>query len=990
MERSIDLVVGMLSILKAGGVYVPLEPAYPSERLAFILQDSGAQFLLTQKHLQHFLAAATVPVIALEDEVFAAYPTSNPSSSLLSHNQMYMIYTSGSTGLPKGVMIEHHAVLHLFQSLRQVIYAPLFPASEQPLRVALNASFAFDSSIKQFVQLLGGHTLYIVSEEIRRESNILIDYLHINNIDVFDCTPAQLHMLLAAGLLTRCHDSLKLVLVGGEAIDNALWKKLSQQHSIAFYNVYGPTECTVNTTVCPITSAVETVSIGEALPGTELHILDSQLQPVPNGEAGELYIGGARLARGYADHPELTAQSFLPHPFSSVPGARLYHTGDYVRLLHDGKLEFLGRKDHQVKVRGYRVELGEVEATLQEHAAVEQAVVRVYGTSHEERQLQAYVVPLISQDDSADKEQLTASQVQDWQSLHDDLHTNSPVADATLNFNGWNSSYTDEPLSQEEMKEWHEQVLSRIRALRPQRVLEIGCGSGLLLFPLARACQSYVGTDISSAALSLVAGQVELFHLTNVRLLQLEANRLPEIEEEQPFDLIVLNSVVQYFPHDDYLFEVLAQVVERLSTNGHLFIGDVRSLPLLEAFHTSVELSKADPFTTKEQLTQRVQRRLRQENELVIDPRFFLRVKQALPRITHVDIRPKLGTHPNEMTIFRYDVVLTVDTPTQFAAPARWLDWREKSLNSERLREILLGASGSILGFTHIPNAYLQSTLLACNWLHSEAGASTAGEFREQITDRESGVTPMKIWKIAHELSATVFLSWAQASPNGAFDAVFVPEHVSVEQVRFPVAVTNLAAKGYSTDPLMARYIQKTQRQLSQDIKVYLQAKLPSYMLPSSITVLGALPLNSHGKIDRSALPLSLPGRTDVQTPFEAPRSKLEQVLLALWQDVLGVEEAGIHDNFFELGGNSLLGAQLINRLQQKLQDVVYIIALFDAPTVALLGKYLERNYPHSIGKLSGVTPLTSAREMRKGSLNRDKIKAMRAMLNQQIILGEN
>ena len=399
--RSLEMIVGLLGILKAGGAYVPLDPTYPQERLALMLSDSQVPVLLTQKKwLPQVSEQAAARVICLDSDwaVIANESEKNVASDVTTENLAYVIYTSGSTGTPKGVTIEHRSVLNLSTALYQSIYTRYHNTQ---LRVSLNGSLAFDTSVKQIIQLLSGHTLDIIPESIRFDGSILLDYLTNHQIDVFDCTPSQLGLLISAGLLSQTVSAPKTVLIGGEPINESTWQALAPVENLRFYNVYGPTECTVDATVCEVRTSVKPV-IGRPIANVQISILDQQLQPVPVGESGELYIGGACLARGYLNRPVLTAEKFIPNqippnslfsketPFLST---RLYKTGDLARYLPDGNIEFLGRTDSQVKLRGYRIELGEIETALAQYPDVREAVVLVREDVVGDKRLVSYVVP---------------------------------------------------------------------------------------------------------------------------------------------------------------------------------------------------------------------------------------------------------------------------------------------------------------------------------------------------------------------------------------------------------------------------------------------------------------------------------------------------------------------------------------------------------------------------------------------------------------------
>jgi len=304
-------------------------------------------------------------------------------------NLAYIIYTSGSTGQPKGVMVQHRSPINLLKGLSDLVYSQ---HENKPLRASLNAPLSFDASIQQLLLLTRGHTLFIVPQAIRADGEALLNYLAQHSIEVLDCTPSQLGMLLAAGLLQEGQARPSLFLVGGEAIDKEMWQVLGTADRSKFFNVYGPTECTVNSTGGHITDHTDSPTIGRPLANVQIHLLDERLEPVPFGVVGEVYIGGAGLARGYFNRPELTAERFVPNPFSANVGARLYRTGDLARWRSDGEIEFVGRADHQVKLRGYRIELGEIEAALASHESVRGCVVVITETEAGDRRLVAYVV----------------------------------------------------------------------------------------------------------------------------------------------------------------------------------------------------------------------------------------------------------------------------------------------------------------------------------------------------------------------------------------------------------------------------------------------------------------------------------------------------------------------------------------------------------------------------------------------------------------------
>jgi amino acid adenylation domain-containing protein len=406
VERSAPMVVAVLGVLKAGGAYVPLDPNYPTERLAYLLDDASPIHVLSQAALADSLPASYVPMTLLDEQwdEIAAHPATNPDHSAAASDQLaYMIYTSGSTGQPKGVLVEHRNVGNLWAGLERAVFDH-HPACQ---RVSLNAPLAFDASVQQWVQLLSGRTVVIVPAEVRTDGAALRQFLADRAIDVFDCTPSQLAMHAAADAAAD-RPAPAVTLVGGEAISSELWQALAATPGQTFYNVYGPTEATVDATVGLVTAGVAP-HLGRPIANTTIYILDDQLRPAPLGVAGELYIGGAGVARGYHRRPELTTDRFLADPFA--PGGRLYKTGDRGRWLPDGTIEFLGRNDFQIKLRGFRIELGEIEAELAQVIGVREVVVVAREDVPGDQRLVAYYTEVASERSERDADEVTRDEV---------------------------------------------------------------------------------------------------------------------------------------------------------------------------------------------------------------------------------------------------------------------------------------------------------------------------------------------------------------------------------------------------------------------------------------------------------------------------------------------------------------------------------------------------------------------------------------------------
>lgn len=392
MDRSTDMIVALLAILKAGGAYLPLDPAQPIERLTYMLSDSGVRVVLTTSRLLSFLPehCATTVLLDNDRDTISNHCAANLTNLVTPENLAYVIYTSGSTGPPKCVMVQHRSLINLVAALDTAIYRP----EQSARRVSLNAPLTFDASVKQWSRLLRGHTLVLLPEEVRLDASEVWRYLAQHGVEVLDCTPTHLKALLAAEREEQNRDSRPLILIGGEAIDTPTWTKLTKTNVNRLYNLYGLTECTVDSAIAPVSTDSPCTTIGRPLSNTQIHLLDDKQELLPIGAAGEIYIGGEGLARGYLRAPSLTAERFIPDPFSTHPGARLYKTGDAGRRLPNGEIEFIGRLDYQLKIRGFRVEPAEVEAALMQYPAVKEAVVTTSRKAEEfsEARLIAYVV----------------------------------------------------------------------------------------------------------------------------------------------------------------------------------------------------------------------------------------------------------------------------------------------------------------------------------------------------------------------------------------------------------------------------------------------------------------------------------------------------------------------------------------------------------------------------------------------------------------------
>ncbi|MFD8327807.1 non-ribosomal peptide synthetase, partial [Streptomyces lydicus] len=403
LPRTAEHLVAQLAVLKAGACYVPLDPEYPVERLADMLADAAPVLLLTDvtgEDRMRPYCAATLPVLPLDDPAVhatrAGYLSVDPAPEdrpvrLRPDHLAYVIYTSGSTGRPKGVAVEHRGLINLFHGHLGEVHAAHATAGPR-LRAALTGPLTFDSSWCPLLWLMGGHELHLVDDETRRDPQALAEYVASEAIDYLEISPTFCRQLMAAGLLSDDRPTRPRVIeLGGEGCDQALWSELRAVTGTTTVNGYGPTEATVYVTYA-YAADHERPAIGRPMANNRVYVLDAGLRPVPPGATGELYLAGAGLARGYVNRPALTAQRFVACPFGA-PGERMYRTGDLARWTADGALEYVGRADEQVKIRGFRIEPGEVEASLAGHEAVGQVAVIVREDRPGDRRLVAYVVP---------------------------------------------------------------------------------------------------------------------------------------------------------------------------------------------------------------------------------------------------------------------------------------------------------------------------------------------------------------------------------------------------------------------------------------------------------------------------------------------------------------------------------------------------------------------------------------------------------------------
>ncbi|WP_342755402.1 amino acid adenylation domain-containing protein [Pantoea sp. MBD-2R] len=911
-EPGFGMIAAMLGTWMAGGGYMPVDIHSPAERIATIIEDSEVKFMLSDS-----AHSGTIPIFAgtllCIDEIDNPPQCDLPEVS--PERLAYIIYTSGSTGRPKGVEVTHANAARLFSSCDS-----LFEFERSDVWTFFH-SYAFDFSVWEiWGALVHGASLLIVPPIVARSTDSFYDLLCDQKVTVLSQTPSAFRQLMAAEEANPREGDLALryVVFGGEALDIASlasWMDRHGDEEPRLVNMYGITEITVHATFRLITYAdlprAASSVIGTPLPDLCLRLLDPNGEPVPEGMVGEIFVGGAGVARGYRNQPALTAARFL----RDASGMPLYRSGDLARINAWGELEYRGRADSQIKLRGYRIETGEIENTLRRHPAIEDAVVAVRGQNDAAR-LVAWVR---KRPTSLPQGGPTA---EDWRPSFDMIYA-AEVEDDDLDVVGWNDSYDNKPLPLEHMRLWRDEILQRLRALQPTRVLELGTGSGMLLLPLAEEVERYQGLDFSAEAVARLSRKVAGRGFTHVQLEQREASDQAGLPDD--FDLAILNSIAQYFPKASYFIDVLDQAMQRLNASGSLFVGDLRHLGLLRHFHASRLVHRRPAESDRASLLAQLTKMVEGEKELLVDPAFFFHWAAQRDDIARIDILPKVGGGQNELTTYRYDVAILKGTP-QPSQPCERID----------VANIHAAWQGQPAFISGIPNPRLAAVDAFLGWLESDADAAPTSQQWNNWSSAEAGQAPGVLAEQWQSRAGAAKLYWTVEGQPGHFELA-VATRIEALPALAPSVTIDAELTQFFNVPSKLR----EEEPLATTLRRYLAAYLPDYMLPAVYIPLETFPLTLNGKLNYSALPEPEEVQ-EVTADRHQHFNDTERKVAKIWTEVLQLAQPELHANFFEKGGHSLLATQVISRLNAAFSVKLPLRSLFDHPTIAGLAAMLE------------------------------------------------
>lgn len=939
VRRSLPLIASMLGILRAGAAYVPLDPDYPSDRLSNMLEDAQIQICLGSfsdtafKQREDLLVFDPLTISPEKNSSNVPVLLTPPNLSLA-----YVLFTSGSTGRPKGVSVTHHNVARLFTSTQS-----WFEFDHNDIWSMFH-SYAFDFSVWEiFGALLHGSKLIIIPEMQARDTVSFIDILHTGGVTIVSQTPSAFKQFLTTYFDNSSPPILRLrhIIFGGEALNVSSlkqWFDYFGDREPQLTNMYGITETTVHVTYRPIRIGDLEDNyyspIGIPLPDLSLRLVDENLNDVPRGGVGEILVGGDGVTNGYLGLPELTSSRFLKTGQGSQ--IKWYRSGDLARLNFRNELIFLGRSDQQVKVRGFRIELGDIQAAFTSHHLVSSAEIILQNTSNDSR-LVAYVVPK-----NLDFVEMVEDQLENWQDTFTSTYSAVTKSLDQPDFIGWNSSYDGKPIQADEMQLWLEETLRRIKELKPKKVLEIGCGTGMILGGLGEQVEQYVGLDAADKPIEFLRSEALRKNWQHVKLYTGDSLKvLEKLASDSSllgnFDVIIINSVIQYFPTAAYLEKVLQLAAHFLCPMGNIYLGDLRANATINLHHLSLAMrNPAQENKTLIALKKRLLYSKEREVELLVDPGAI----EAMLAFRNPSIWPRLKDFnaKNEISYFRYDIVIQLDHASSGVSPDVIevdgslcdLEELEKVLNSNPSRVVIIRSLynsrtfaeqqvwESIEPFSGLGKQPIEFTSFVA--LGERLNRPLVHYWLEQTGTIESVLNPIFLAFVGKDISPFDITEVFSPFPNGV------------------------------SDPLA--YSRKLK--LVDDLRQHVEALIPAHMVPSVIMTLSRFPLTPTGKLDRKLLPdpdaqnLSFVSLSN----FRPPRNPSEILICQLFTELTGSSPISLDTNFFSVGGHSLLAMRLIAKLKESTGINLRLGVLFENPTPETLAHeliFLSQDASHPI-----------------------------------------